>query len=68
MTMREHTREQPRPNGVGDWVNLRDAHGRIQASYHPGLQMLIIKARGEKTMHDLRKFATPCESNTDVLG
>lgn len=61
---------------TGEWINLRDERGHVQASYNPLLRLLIIKERGRATVHDLRKFATPaantcgayCENNVGVLG
>lgn len=54
---------------TGEWVNLRDERGHVQASYNPVLMLLIIKERGKKTMHDLRKVKVSyCEERTIVLG
>ena len=54
---------------IGEWVNLRDERGHVQASYNPVLMLLIIKERGRKTMHDLRKVKVSyCEERTIVLG
>lgn len=54
---------------IGEWVNLRDDRGHVQASYNPSLMLLIIKERGKKTMHDLRKFTAPsCQDSPAVLG
>lgn len=54
---------------AGEWVNLRDDRGHVQASYNPVLMLLIIKERGRKTMHDLRKVKVSyCENSAGVLG
>lgn len=43
-------------NTKGDWINLRDAAGNLQARYHPRLRLLLIQERKTKTLHDLTKF------------
>lgn len=53
MTTRD---ELPLPaSDSGEWVNLRDDAGRVQARYHPVLALLIIQDRGKKTIHDLNR-------------
>ncbi len=54
----------------GDWINLRDAAGNLQARYHPKLRLLLIQERKTKTLHDLSKFensAGSCQDAKTVL-
>lgn len=39
-----------------EWVQLRDAHNRLQAEYNPVTNRLIIRNRGESTEHDLSRY------------
>lgn len=48
----------------GDWVTLRDAGGRVQASYDPQRGLLCIIQRGETTIHDLCQYGTLPHCNT----
>lgn len=53
MTTRD---ELPLPaSDSGEWINLRDDRGRVQARYHPVLSLLIIQDRGKRTIHDLNR-------------
>lgn len=52
-----------------DWHNLRNAAGRILATYSPSLKLLIIKERGQRNIYDLRKLEPgSCQDSTIVLG
>ncbi|MFN8493121.1 MAG: hypothetical protein U0350_36295 [Caldilineaceae bacterium] len=39
-----------------EWVQLRDAHNRLQAEYNPATNRLIIRSRGETTEYDLSRY------------
>lgn len=45
----------PSASDSGEWINLRDDAGQVQATYHPGLSIIIIKYRGSKAICDLRR-------------
>lgn len=62
-----HNNSSTKPTKSG-WVNLYDNQGRIQANYNPRLRLLLIAKGKQKTIHDLKKHDTSCESKTDVLG
>ena len=68
MTTRDIAREKTRPVDARDWVNLRNEQGRVQARYNRRTGKLVIVERGVTTEHDLRKFATPCETPANMLG
>lgn len=50
-----------------DWVNLRDARGRVQARYNPRLRLLVIQDRRIKTLHDLSKHEPVDKTDFSVL-
>lgn len=53
---------------AGEWVDLRDQNGRLQARYHPGLKLLIIQDKKVRTPHDLRRYETgDRQQSTPVL-
>lgn len=72
-TQRAVSQETPpvgeaRPS-AGDWVNLCDAQGHVQATYSPSLRLLIIRGRHGKALHDLGKLdQSACQGSTPVLG
>lgn len=66
MRNRSYSKNNSQP-AKGDWVNLRDAAGNIQARYHPRLRLLIIQERKTKTLHDLTKFDGSCQDKKAVL-
>ena len=52
----------------GEWITLRDKHGKVQARYCPSQQLLLIRERGQTTAHDLGKFSALVDrSSTGVL-
>lgn len=66
MRNRSYSKNNNQP-AKGDWVNLRDDAGNIQARYHPKLRLLIIQERKTKTLHDLTKFDGSCQNDKAML-
>jgi hypothetical protein len=68
MTTRDHTPTQRPPTDPGEWVNLRDERGNVQARYCPRLQLLVIRERRVDTVHELGRFRAGLDANsTPVL-
>lgn len=67
MRNRSYSKNNNQPSKGGNWVNLRDDAGNIQARYHPKLRLLIIQERKTKTLHDLTKYEPPCQAEKTVL-
>lgn len=67
--MRNHSysKNNSQPAKGGDWINLRDAAGNLQARYHPKLRLLLIQERKTKTLHDLAKLDGACQVEKTVL-
>lgn len=53
---------------AGEWVNLRDALGKIQGRYNRRTKVLIIVERKVETEYQLAKFDNACQDSTLVLG